>query len=138
MSIDTATTPRMSRMLRRRRSRGPGWAVSMASAQAHLLPDFGHGRLGDRADPLGSGGEDVVDLGRVGHQRHETLAGLGVTGDDPLGQHLLHVDTAGPRGALALPQRLVVVAERALELADVADLRPARVRPPEALRVGGP
>src|SRR6476646_7172519 len=97
MYINTATTPRMSRMLRRRRSRGPGCAVSMASAQAHLLPDFGHGRRGDRADPLRPGGEDVVDLRRIGHQCEETLARIGVAGDDPLGEHLLHIDAAGPR-----------------------------------------
>src|SRR4029077_16522705 len=136
MYINTATTPRMSRMLRRRRSRGPGCAVSMASAQAHLPPNFGHGRLGDRADPLGSGGEDLVDLRRVGHQREETLAGVGVAGDDPLGEHLLHADPAGLGGALALPQPLVVAAEGALQLADVATLGPPRVGPQDALRVG--
>src|SRR3954452_552392 len=109
MYINTATTPRTSRMLRRRRSRGPGCAVSMASAQAHLLPDFGHGGLGDRADPLRSCGEDVVDPLRLGHQLEESLAGAGIAGDDPLGEHLLHVDATRPRGALALPQGLVVV-----------------------------
>src|SRR3954471_16054238 len=135
MYINTATTPRTSRMLRSRRSRGPGRAVSMASAQAHLLPDFGHGRLGDRSDPLGPGRQDVVHLSRFGHQLEETLAGLGIAGDDPLGEYLLHVDAARSRGALALPQRLVVVAERTLELAHVAHLGPAGIRPQDPLRV---
>src|SRR4029077_1660548 len=136
MKKKTATTARMSSVLSSRRSRGPGWLVSMASAQAHLLPDFGHGRLGDRADALGPGGEDLVDGGRVGHQLEVALAGTLVARDDPVGQHLLHVDAAGPGGALALPQRLVVVAEGPLELAHVADLGPARVGAQDPLRGG--
>src|SRR3954468_7195164 len=135
MYINTATTPRTSRMLRSRRSRGPGRAVNMASAQAHLLPDFGHGRLGDRADPLGACSEDVVDPLRFGHQLEETLPRAGIARDDPLGEHLLHVDAARSRRALALPQRPVVVAERTLELAYVAHLGPARVRPQAPFRV---
>ena len=74
--------------------------------------------------------------GRVRHQRQIAFAGVGVARDDPVGEDLLHVDAAGPRRPLALPQRLVVVAERALELADVADLGPARVGAQDPLRVG--
>jgi DNA-binding Lrp family transcriptional regulator len=38
----------------------------MASAQAHLLPDLGHRRLGDGSDALRAGREDLVDPARVG------------------------------------------------------------------------
>jgi hypothetical protein len=49
--------------------------------------------------------------------------------DDPIREQPLRVDTAGACGALAVPDVLVVVAERAVELADVADLRsPGSVR----------
>ena len=105
----------------------------MASAQAHLLADLGHRGLGDRPEPLGAVLEDPVDPGRVGHQLEVALAGLGVVRDDPLGEQLLRVDAAGPRGPLAVPDLLVVVAEEAVELADVADLRAARVGPQDPL-----
>ncbi|MGA7311496.1 MAG: hypothetical protein WBX05_21375, partial [Pseudolabrys sp.] len=65
-----------------------------------------------------------------------TPARLLVTPDDPLGQQLLGVDAAGPRRPLAVPDVLVVVAEEAVELADVADLGAARVSPQDPLRVG--
>src|SRR6266550_7080778 len=113
----------MSRALNRRRSRGPVWMFSIASAQAHLLPDVGHGRLGHRADALSAGGDDLVDPGWIGHQLRVSLTRSSVVGHDPVGEDLLHVDTAGPGGALAVPQVLVVGAEETLELADVADLR---------------
>src|SRR6476660_8608695 len=119
----------MSSALSRRRSRGPGWTVSMASAQAHLLPDLGHRRLGDRPDAFRTGGQDLVQARGFGHQLGIALAGLSVAGDDPPGEDLLHVDASGPRRSLAVPQVLVVDAEVGLELADVADLGPARVRP---------
>src|SRR5690349_18680968 len=109
-------------MLRSRRSRGPGWAVSMASAQAHLLPDLVHGRLGLRLEAFRARREDLVDSVRLGHQLAVALARLSVPRDDPVGEHALVVDAAGPRGALAVPELLVVVAEEPLELADVADL----------------
>src|SRR4249920_1103634 len=129
-------TPRMSSALSRRRSRGPGWTVSMASAQAHLLPDLGHRRLRDRPDALRTGGQDLVQARRLGHQLGIALAGISVAGDDPPGEDLLHVDATGPRRPFALPQVLVVVAEVGLELADVADLGSARVAPKDPLRVG--
>jgi len=44
-------------------------------------------------------------------------------GDDPFGQQLLGIDAAGPCGSLAVPDLLVVVAEMAVQLTDVADLR---------------
>src|SRR6478752_4776446 len=100
MKKKTATTARMSSALSSRRSRGPGWLVSMASAQAHLLPDFGHGRLGDRADALGPVGEDPVDRRRIGHQLEIALARTLVARDDPVRQHSLHVDAARSGGAL--------------------------------------
>src|SRR6185503_20335874 len=106
----------MSRTLRSRRSRGPGWTFSMASAQAHLLPDLGHGRLGERTDPLRTGRHDLLDTPRVGHQLTVVLPRSGVASHDPVGQHALHVDAAGPRRSLAVPQLLVVLAEERLEL----------------------
>src|SRR6478672_277882 len=126
----------MSSALSRRRSRGPGWTVSMASAQAHLLPDLGHGRLGDRPDAFRAGGQDLVQARRSGHQLGIALAGPSVTGDDPSGEDLLHVNAAGPCRSLAVPQLLVILAEVGLELADVADLGPARVAPQDPPGVG--
>src|SRR5262245_46381726 len=109
-------------MLRRRRSRGPGWVVSMASAQAHLLPDLLQGRLGNRLEAFGARLEDLVDSVRIGHQLAVALAWLSVARHDPVGEHALVVDAAGAGRPLAVPQHFVVVAEEALELADVADL----------------
>ncbi len=80
--------------------------------------------------------EDPVDAGRVGHQLRVAFASLGVVVDDPVGEQALRIDAAGPGGPLAVPDLFVVVAERAVELADVADLRPARVRSEDALGVG--
>src|SRR4029078_11623399 len=118
MKKKTAITPRTRSALRSGRSRGPGTseAVMAPSAQAHLVPDLVHRRLGDRADSLRPGGEDLLDTLGVGHQVRVLLAGLGVVLDAPLRQKLLHVDAAGARRALAFPQRLVVVAECGLEL----------------------
>ena len=48
--------------------------------------------------------------------------------DDSLGEQLLGVDAAGPGGALAVLDLQVVVAEVAVQLADVADLRASRDR----------
>jgi hypothetical protein len=76
------------------------------------------------AQPLGVGRQLV------------SLASPGVVGDDPLGQQLLGVDAAGAGGSLALPDLLIVGAEMAVHLTDVADLRPARVGPHDPLRVG--
>ena len=56
--------------------------------------------------------------------------------DDPLGEQLLGVDAAGSRGPLAVLDLKVVAAEEAVELADVADLRPARIGALDAQRVG--
>src|SRR4029078_6292798 len=64
------------------------------------------------------------------------LSGAVVAVDNAVGEDALVVHAAGPSGPLAVPQLLVVLAEEALELADVADLRSARVRPEAPLRVG--
>src|SRR5690349_25130693 len=109
-------------MLRSRRSRGPGWAVSMASAQAHLLPDLVHGRLGHRLEAFRARREDLVDSIRLGHQLAVALARLSVARDDPVGGHALVVDAAGAGGPLASHQLPVVVPEEPLDLADVAPL----------------
>ena len=53
--------------------------------------------------------------------------------DDPLGQQLLRVDAPGARRALAVLDLEVVAAEEPMQLAHVADLRPARIGALDAL-----
>ena len=88
-------------------------------------------------EPLGAGTEHLLDVAGPRLELAATLAGLGEVREHPVGEQPLRVDAAGARGALALPDRLVVVrAEDPVQLADVADLGPAGVGAQDALGVG--
>src|SRR5262249_27301969 len=129
--------------------RAPGWrrtsVVLEASAgrtpatplaEAHLLADLGHRLCGYGCDTVCARREDLVDPSRIGLELEVALPCARVVAHDPIREQPLHVDATGPCRALAVPQVLVVIAEETLQLADVADLRAARVRTQDPLRVG--
>src|SRR6185369_1042498 len=105
-------------------------------AQPHPAADVVHRRGRLRGEPVGAVLENRVELGGPGHEVQVALPGRRVVGDDPLGQQPLRVDTARPCRPLAVPDLFVVEAEEPVELADVADLRPAGLGPQDPLRVG--
>ena len=80
--------------------------------------------------------EDAFDQRRVRDQLAEPLPGRRVVGHDPIGQKLLRIHATGARGSLALPDLLEVGPEEAVQLADVAHLRAARVGAQDPFRVG--
>ena len=103
-----------------------------ADRRAHL----GHRGVQDRPHLGGARGQRLLDDRRVGLELEPALAHRPEVLDDPFGQQLLRVDAAGARGALAVLDLEVVVAEEPMQLAHVADLRPARIGALDAQRVG--
>src|SRR5688572_8335793 len=100
----TVARTRMAPMSRRSRVAVPRASIMAGSLpKPHLLADFGHRRLGERAGPLGTVVEDPRDAGWVGHQLGVALAGLRVVADDPFREEPLRVHAAGARGPLAVP-----------------------------------
>ena len=103
--------------------------LRLARTEAHPFVAFAQ-RLGcDRGKALGACAQHLLDVTGPRLQVRPPRPGRGEVGEDPVRKQPFGVDAARARGAFSVPDGLVVIAEEAVQLADVADLRAPRLRP---------